>query len=117
MKKYLPGDLSDLAVQSRMQEWIESRSNRCYELELYNELPEEIKIVLDEWVRTSIVPDDTGKSQRSSYGLKADFFRDTGIYIFTGPMDASLQKAGYKPMNSDEKDFWYNVRYCCSKNC
>ena len=116
MKKYLPGDFSELAVESGMKEWIEVRRDRCYEPELYDELPVEIRSALDEWIQVNIRPDYTESFQRSSYGLKADFFRDTGIYVYSGVMDGGLAKAGYKVVNTDDKNRLYSIKHGCCRN-
>ena len=75
--KYRPGEFSELSIRNGMKEWVERRREICEDPQIYDELPQEVKIMIS----TNIVPDKKGHWKRSSYGLKADFHRDTGIYI------------------------------------
>jgi len=107
---------SEISIKNGMKEWIEARSERCYEPELYDELPEEIRAAMDEWIRINIRPDEHCRYPRSSYGLKTDFRRDTGIYVYSGVMDGALAKAGYKPVNTEDKHRFYSVKCgCCQR--
>lgn len=106
---------SEISIKNGMKEWIEARRERCYESELYDELPEEIRAALDEWIRVNIRSDEHCRFPRSSYGLKTDFRRDTGIYVYSGIMDGALAKAGYKPVNTEDNHRFYSVKCGCCR--
>jgi hypothetical protein len=110
-------DFSEVSIRNGMKEWIESRNDRCYDTGLYNELPQEIKAELDNWIQSNIMPDENSKFPRSSYGLKTDFRRDTGIYIYSGVLDGALMAAGYKPVNTNDKNKFYSIKCGCCQRC
>ncbi|MDR3544110.1 MAG: hypothetical protein P4L69_24635 [Desulfosporosinus sp.] len=106
MMKYGPGEFSKLSVKAGMKEWIESRQNMCDNPRIYDELPQEVKVTLDRWIAVSIVP---SKKERSSYGIKTDFHRETGIYVYAGVINGALLKAGYQPVNPKDTNWNFKV--------
>ncbi|MDR3587513.1 MAG: hypothetical protein P4L59_19705 [Desulfosporosinus sp.] len=111
--KYGPGEFSELSVKAGMKEWIESRQDMCDDPKIYDELPHEVKTVLDKWIEASIVP---SKKERSSYGIKTDFHRETGIYVYAGVINGALLKAGYQPMNPKDTNWYFKVDVLKRKN-
>ncbi len=97
-----------------MKEWVESRREICEDPQIYDELPQEVKEMLDGWISTYIVPSKRGYWKRSSYGLKADFQRDTGIYIYSGAFNGAVLKAGHQPVNPKDTN-WYFKKVNCER--
>jgi hypothetical protein len=106
MIKYGPDEFSELSVKAGMKEWIESRQDIRDDPRIYDELPHEVRVTLDKWIATSIVP---SKKERSSYGIKTDFHRETGIYVYAGVINGALLKAKYQPVNPKDTNWNFKV--------
>ncbi|SHH87003.1 hypothetical protein [Desulfosporosinus lacus] len=107
--QYRPGMFSEVSIRNGMKEWIESRFDRCDNPSIYNELPHEVKDVLDAWIFANILPGKRTSTRRSVYGLKTDFQRATGIYLYSGAFAGAMVKAGYRPMNPSNPSGRFNV--------
>jgi hypothetical protein len=106
---YRPCKISEISIRNGMKEWVESRQSICEDPRIYYELPREIRCVLDMWIDDSIWPSRRVRARRSSYGLKADFQRDTGIYIYTGVFNGAMLEAGYQPVNSKDTNWNFKI--------
>lgn len=107
--KYSPSEFSELSIRNGMKEWVETRQDRCDDPKIYRELPQEIKAELDNWISTHIIPSKRTYWKRSSYGLKADFKRDSGIYIYTGVFHGAMLRAGYQPVDPTTTNWHFKI--------
>ena len=71
----------------------------------YEDLPTETQTALIAWISEHFEPSRKIYWHRSSYGLKHDFERDTGIYIYNGAFKGAMLKAGIIPVD-DKKQNW-----------
>ena len=73
-------------------------------------LQAEIDLVCD-WIRQNISPRKTPMYERSSYGLKHNLQRDTGLYLTNNEFKDAMLMCGYPPVDANKLN-WY---YCISK--
>jgi hypothetical protein len=78
--------------------------------EYYSTLRPDFQEALDNWISNNIKPAKTWWN-RSSYGLKHDFERDTEIYVTNGQFKGAMLKAGYEPEFYDELNWGFKARF------
>lgn len=73
----------------------------------FDEQDTAIKEQLLEWIRQRFEP-ATEIHPRTSYGLKHEFKKDTGTYVFNGVMKGALIHLGFMPVNTSKQNwnFW-----------
>lgn len=65
---------------------------------------------LDEWIKSKFEPSKRIYRNRSSYGLKHDFNRDTGIYVTNGEFKGAMLAAGFATENEKELNWHFKIK-------
>lgn len=68
------------------------------------------KQTLAEWIKSKIEPSKRIYWQRSSYGLKHDFERDTDIYVTNGEFKGAMLMEGFAPVNEKELNWYFKIK-------
>ncbi len=68
------------------------------------------KQTLDEWIKSKFEPSKRIYWQRSSYGLKHNFERDTDIYVTNGEFKGAMLMAGFAPVNEKEINWYFKIK-------
>lgn len=88
----------------------EASSDPANHPNIYNELPLKIKKELDTWIQENFVKSKTVYRTRTSYGLKHDFQRDTGIYIYNGAFKGAMKKAGFEAADEAQLNWHFKMK-------
>lgn len=88
----------------------ETNQDRVNQPAAYDDLSPEIQAALDAWITERFEPASRKWLRRSSYGLKHDFKRDTGIYIYNGAFKGAMLKAGYAVVDPEELNWFFKIR-------
>lgn len=75
----------------------------------YDELSQEDKQAVIGWIEQKFEKASRTYSI-SSYGLKHDFERDTGIYVSNGEFKGAMLTAGFKPVNANELNWYFKIK-------
>ena len=79
--------------------------------EIYEELRNEVKESLANWIAKHITLRKTPNYWHSSYGLKHHFERDTGIYVYNGAFKGAMIVAGYAAVDKKKQNWNYKITY------
>ncbi len=75
----------------------------------YEKLSEAVKEAMACFIGLAMAPrDNVGPG--SSYGMKHDFERATGIYVNNDVFKGAMLAAGYEPVNRDDLNWTFRVR-------
>lgn len=76
----------------------------------YEQLEPREKEVLDKWVRRKFEKSKRTYTDRSSYGLKHDFKRETGIYVYNGAFKGAMIEAGFEAKDETKLNWHFKVK-------
>ena len=76
----------------------------------YDRLPDDQKQLLQDWIADRIKPASSYQHKRTSYGLKHDFQRETGLWVNNGAFKGGMLAAGFKPYSDLEMNPSYRIR-------
>ncbi len=76
----------------------------------FEELQAKEQAALLAWIGKHFEPSKRTYWRRSSYGLKHDFQRDTGIYVYNGAFKGAMQKAGIIPAVEKEQNWHFKMK-------
>jgi len=76
----------------------------------YDNLSLEEKRALDNWICSKFQKAKRIYRRRSSYGLKHDFERDSGIYVYNGAFKGAMLAAGFAPADETEQNWHFRVK-------
>jgi hypothetical protein len=76
----------------------------------YDALSDDQKRLLQDWIADRIKPARAYCYKRSSYGLKHDLQRETGLYVSNGAFKGAMLAAGYKAWPVHEMNPSYKIR-------
>ena len=62
------------------------------------------------WIGKHFEPARQPYWHRSSYGLKHDFQRDTGIYVYNGAFKGAMLKSGIVPADEKEQNWHFKMK-------
>lgn len=78
--------------------------------ERYLDLPPEVKTALDDWIQLKFEPARRMNRDRTSYGLKHLFQRESGIYIYNGAFKGAMLAAGFMPDDPDDQNWYFKMK-------
>ncbi|MBP2033468.1 uncharacterized protein YozE (UPF0346 family) [Clostridium algifaecis] len=78
--------------------------------ESYKELEEKDKAILDKWIKGKFQLSKRTYAKGSSYGLKHDFERETGIYVYNGQFKAAMIRAGFTAIYENEQNWHFKMK-------
>ena len=76
----------------------------------FEELPAKKQAALMAWIGKHFEASRQTYWLRSSYGLKHDFQRDTGIYVYNGAFKGAMLKAGIVPADEKEQNWHFKMK-------
>jgi hypothetical protein len=76
----------------------------------FEQVPEDIKSSLLEWIKTYLIPAKTFDPDNTSYGLKHKFQSDTGHYLHNGAFKGAMLHLGFQPKDLKEINWHFNTR-------
>ncbi len=86
-----------------------TNENGSEDIALVTSLPYEDMRKVDEWIRQNIRHRTRELEGRTSYGLKHDLERDTGIYLTNNAFKDAMLLAGFKPIDPNELNWRYRI--------
>jgi len=78
--------------------------------ESYKDLNEKDKVVLDRWIKSKFEVASSNYTIRSSYGLKHDLNRDTGIYVYNGQFKGAMLAAGFTAVDEKTLNWHFKMK-------
>ena len=76
----------------------------------FEELQAKKQLALLAWIARHFEPSRQTYWHRSSYGLKHDFQRDTGIYVYNGAFKGAMLKSGIVPADEKEQNWHFKMK-------
>jgi hypothetical protein len=76
----------------------------------FEQVDEDIKSSLLEWIKTYMIPAKTFDPDNTSYGLKHKFQSDTGHYIHNGAFKGAMLHLGFRPRDVEAINWSFNSR-------
>ena len=76
---------------------------------LFTDLSEDMQVICKKWVEDNIVSRKTKNDRHSSYGIKHDLERDTGIYMTNNQFKDLMLICGYQPVDPNEVNWFYRI--------
>ncbi|AVP62900.1 hypothetical protein C3B64_00965 [Clostridium botulinum] len=76
----------------------------------YEKLKDNEKEALDKWIKAKFEVAGKAYNKRSSYGLKHDFKRDTGIYVYNGVFKGAMLNAGFKAVDETQLNWDFYIK-------
>ena len=76
----------------------------------FEELQAKKQAALLAWIGKHFEPSRQTYWHRSSYGLKHDFQRDTGIYVYNGAFKGAMLKSGIVPADEKEQNWHFKMK-------
>ena len=99
---------NDIMIKNGRPVTIEADSNTIGAALLYA-LPDEKIAQISEWIKKNVRAADRNCSGYSSYGLKHELERDTGIYLTNNQFKHAMLLAGFVPINANELNWEFNI--------
>lgn len=76
----------------------------------YNNLTQEQKYILQQWIQQTLRPIRSRNDKHTSYGIKHIFESSpNGFYITNGQMKGALRAAGFQEYNTLDINWYYNI--------
>lgn len=75
----------------------------------FDDLPENKKQFLLEWISDNLLPIGGINYKYSSYSIKHWIERDTGDYFTNGQLKGAMKAAGYKISSEREQNWYFNI--------
>lgn len=76
---------------------------------LFDEVCHDKQIIMLNWIYDKLQPISTYNDLASSYKLKHLMEKDIGFYVSNGELKGAMLKAGYKPKNVDEQNWYFKI--------
>ena len=76
----------------------------------FEELQAKKQKALLTWIGKHFEPSRQTYWHRSSYGLKHDFQRDTGIYVYNGAFKGAMLASGFVPADEKEQNWHFKMK-------
>ena len=77
--------------------------------EMFKELDEDDRVKLLAWIRGKYEIGDEA-FEKTTYGLKHDFQRETGIFVFNGAFKGALVHLNFEPVDPLEQNWHFKMR-------
>ena len=77
--------------------------------ELLYSLSDDDLSCISDWIKDNVRPAESNKSGFSSYGLKHELERDTGIYLTNNQMKHAMLSSGYEPVDPKALNWEFNI--------
>lgn len=64
------------------------------------------------WITLAVRP-AAKRHYHTSYGLKHDYQRDSGLYVVNGAFKGAMVAAGYKPTHTPDQNWLFRIKPAC----
>lgn len=86
-----------------------SIENGWEDARLLSDEADDVIALVSEWIRVNICKSSKILRDRTSYGIKHDLQRDTGVYLTNNQFKDAMLTAGFPPVDPNELNWHYRI--------